>query len=215
MVRLGAEIVDPANVETANALLKTEFEVLLCEFKADLNEYLEGLGASAPVHSLREVIAFNEQNRDRVMPYFGQERLLLAQQKDPLTSAEYAKALETNHRLARTEGIDATLHEHRLDAIVAPSGGPACLTDWVNGDHIRGGSSSPAAVAGYPNLTIPAGYIFGLPVGISFFGGAYQEPTLLRLAFAFEQGTQVRRPPEFLPTADLASPMAAQELVSG
>jgi amidase len=203
MARLGAEIVDPANVVTANALGATEFEVLLHEFKADLNRYLARLGAGVPAHSLKEVIAFNEQNRDRVMPYFGQESLILAQEKGPLSSAKYAKALETNHRLAKTEGIDATLNEHKLDAIVAPSGGPACLIDWINGDHLKGGSSSPAAVAGYPSITVPAGYVFGLPVGISIFGGAYQEPTLIRLAFALEQGTQIRRPPQFLANADL------------
>jgi amidase len=203
MAAAGAEIVDPADVETAKTLAETEFEVLLFEFKADLNAYLAGLGPDVPVHSLEEVIAFNEENRERVMPYFGQERMLLAQEKGPLSSEDYLKALETNHRLARTEGIDATLQKHQLDAIVAPSGGPACLIDWIKGDYGGGGSSSPAAVAGYPNLTVPAGYVFGLPVGMSFFGGAYQEPTLIRLAFAFEQATQVRRPPQFRATADL------------
>ena len=202
---LGAEIVDPADVVTAKDLGKTEIEVLLYEFKADLNAYLARLGPYAPVHSLQEIIAFNEAHKKAVMPYFGQERMLAAQEKGALTDAAYVKALETNHRLARTEGIDATMQAHDLDAIVAPSGGPAWLTDWVNGDHHGGGgSSSPAAVAGYPNITVPAGTIFGLPVGISFFASAYQEPTLIRLAYAFEQATRVRTPPQFLPSVDFA-----------
>jgi amidase len=175
----------------------------LYEFKADLNNYLAGLGPDVPVHSLKEIIEFNERNRGKVMPYFDQERMCMAEEKGPLTSAEYLKALETNYRLSRTEGIDATLHKYQLDAIVAPSGGPAWLTDWVNGDHHSGSSSSPAAIAGYPNITVPAGYIFGLPVGISFLGGPYQEPTLIRLAFAFERATEVRHPPQFLASADL------------
>jgi amidase len=136
------------------------------------------------------------------MPYFGQERMLAAQKKGPLTEAAYREALATNHRLSREEGIDATLHEHDLDAIVAPSGAPACLIDWVRGDQRSGGSSTAAAVAGYPNLTVPAGYVFGLPVGISFMAGAYQEPMLLRLGHAFERARSVRVPPEFKATVE-------------
>jgi amidase len=204
MKRLGAVIIDPANIEKVDELRKTEIEVLYYEFKADLNAYLKGLGRDVHVHSLEELIAFNEENRDIVMPYFGQERVLAAQEKGPLTNKEYLNALETNHRLSRKEGIDATLQKHQLDAIVAPSGGPAWLIDWVAGDNHSGGSSSPAAVAGYPNITVPAGYVFGLPIGISFIGGAYQEPKLLKLAYAFEQGTRIRKPPQYLASADLS-----------
>jgi len=203
MRRMGAEIVDPANVETVDKFKESELEVLLYEFKSDLNNYLARLGPKAPVRSLQDVIAFNERHRDRVMPYFGQEAMHQSQEKGPLDNKEYLEALENNHRFSRDEGIDATLRAHQLDAIIAPSGGPAWMTDLVNGDHGAGGSSSPAAVAGYPNITVPAGYIFGLPIGISFFGGAYQEPTLIKLAFAFEQATRVRRPPEFLPSVKL------------
>ena len=133
------------------------------------------------------------------MPYFGQDIFLKAEAKGPLTSKEYLDALETNHRLTRKEGIDAVMDKHRLDAIVAPTGCPAWLTDLVIGDHALGGSSNAAAVAGYPDITVPAGFVFGLPVGISFFGRAWSEPTLFKLAFAFEQATRVRKAPEFLP----------------
>jgi amidase len=199
----GAEIIDPADVTTGAELWEPELEVLTYEFKADLNKYLASQGPSVPVHSLADVIDFNERNREQVMLYFGQERLLMAEEKGPLTSPEYHSALETCQRLSRTAGIDAVLSEHRLDAIVAPSGRPAWFTDLINGDPDSGGSSSPAAVAGYPNITVPAGYVFGLPVGISFFSGLYQEPMLIRLAYAFEQATQVRQQPRYLPTAVL------------
>lgn len=203
---LGAELVDPANIETEEKLGETEFEVLLYEFKADLNAYLANLGPEGPVHSMEDIIAFNQANQATVMPYFGQERFLKAQEKGPLTEEAYLKALETNHRLSRDEGIDAVMKAHNLDALVAPTAGPAWLIDWVNGDRYSGGGcSSTPAVAGYPHITVPAGYIFGLPVGISFFGGAYQEAKLIKYAYAFEQATQVRKPPRLLPTVDFSA----------
>jgi len=203
MRQLGAEIIDPAGLPSPSEMKDTEFQVLLYEFKADLNRYLAGLGPDAPVHSLEEIIEFNELHQDEVMPHFGQDVLIKAQEKGPLSTEEYLQALETNQRLSRAEGIDAILLTHGLQAIVAPSGRPAWLTDWVNGDCLSGGSSSFAAVAGYPNITVPMGYIGGLPVGISFFSAAYEEPTIIRLAYAFEQATLVRRPPQFLPSVAL------------
>jgi len=204
MKRYGAVIVDPADSETKEKLDDSEMQVLLYEFKADLNLYLAALGPGAPVHSLKEIIQFNERNREKEMPYFGQDLFLKAEAKGPLTSKEYLDALEKNHRVAQTEGIDAVLAKFHLDALVAPTGGPPCVTDLVDGDHDTGGSSTPAAVAGYPNISVPAGFIFGLPVGISFFGRAYSEPTLIRIAYAFAQATRHRRPPRFLSTADLS-----------
>ncbi|MBC8058461.1 MAG: amidase [Rhizobiales bacterium] len=195
--RLGATVVDPADVPTAGKFDDSEFEVLLYEFKAGLNRYLAGLGPSAPVRSLKEIIEFNERHRDKEMPYFGQEIFLKAEKKGPLNTRAYRLALRKNHRLSRTAGIDAVMLKHRLDALVAPTGGPAWTTDLVNGDHFSGSSSTPAAVAGYPNISVPAGEVFGLPVGISFFGRAYTEPTLIKLAYAFEQATKHRRPPNF------------------
>jgi amidase len=177
---------------------------LLYEFKADLDFYLESLGPGAPVHSLADVIAFNEAHRDREMPYFGQEIFLLAEEKGPLTDQEYLDALDNNHRLSRDEGIDKVMNEHELHAIIAPTDGPAWPIDLITGDHFLGGSSTPAAVSGYPSITVPAGYVFGLPVGISFFGRAWSEPTLLRLAFAYERSSRHRQAPRFLPTADLS-----------
>jgi amidase len=200
----GAVIVDPVEFPTAGKFDDSEFEVLLYEFKADLNAYLAGLGPKAPVRTLKEIIDFNERNREKEMPYFGQEIMVMAEAKGPLTDKAYVTALRKNHLLSRRQGIDAVVLRHRLDAIVAPTGGPAWTTDLVNGDHFSGGSSTPAAVAGYPNVTVPAGYVFGLPVGISFFGRAYTESTLIRIAYAYEQATKLRRSPRFLTTADLS-----------
>lgn len=199
----GATIVDPADIPTQGKFDDSEFEVLLYEFKADLNSYLATLGPRAPVKTLKEIIDFNDQFRDREMPYFGQDIMTKAQAKGPLTEKKYRDALAKNHRMSRKEGIDAVMDKNKLDAIIAPTGGPAWPTDLANGDHFTGGYSTASAVAGYPHVTVPAGYVFGMPVGISFFGRAWSEATLIKLAYAFEQATRARRAPRFLPTAKL------------
>jgi amidase len=205
MAAAGATIVDETDIETRQDIGRHSYQVLLYEFKADLNAYLEALGPDAPVKSLEEVIAYNEANASVEMPFFGQEIMIEAQDKGPLTEPEYLEALETSKRLAGAEGIDKVLEEHQLNAIVAPTGGPAWKIDLINGDHFGGGSSTPAAVAGYANITLPVGNVRGLPVGISFFAGAWSEPTLFRLTYAFEQATGHRITPTFIPTLDLAN----------
>jgi amidase len=199
----GATLVDPADIETFGKFDDTELLVFMYELKADLNAYLARLGPSAPVRTLKDIIDFNERNRDKEMRYFGQDLFVKSEAKGPLTEKEYVDALAKNHQLARTEGIDALMDKHHLDAIVAPTGGPAWLTDLVNGDHSAGGSSNAAAVAGYPNINVTAGFLSALPVGISFFGRAWSEPTLIKLAYSFEQATKARRAPGFLPSIGL------------
>jgi amidase len=200
MKRQGATLIDPADIETLGKFDESELLVFMYELKADLNAYLATLGPHAPVRTLKDIIDFNDRNRQKEMPYFGQDLFLKAEAKGPLTEKAYLDALEKNHQLARTDGIDATMDKHRLDAIVAPTGGPAWITDLVNGDHVAGGSSNAAAVAGYPNINVTAGFISGLPVGISFFGRAWSEPTLIRLTFAFEQTVKARHSPRFSST---------------
>ncbi len=206
MKKAGAVIVDPANIPTLGQFDATEFDVLLYEFKTDLNKYLGWLGASSPVHSLKEIIAFNNAHASEELQYFGQEIMTMAEAKGPLTDAKYRAALAKNRRLSRTMGIDAVMSTHKLDALVAPTGGPAWLTDLINGDSGTGSAPGPstiAAVAGYPHITVPAGFVHGLPVGISFLGRAWSEPTLLKIAFAYEQATKHRRPPTFGRTASV------------
>jgi amidase len=199
----GAIIVDPADIPTASRLDDCELEILLYEFKAGLNTYLETRGRAAAVHSLKDLIAFNTRERQREMPFFGQEILVMAEKKGPLTSAAYRKALTTCRARARTLGIDAVMTRLRLDAIVAPTGSPAWPTDLVNGDHFLGASSTPAAVAGYPSITVPAGFAYGLPVGVSFIGRPWTEAKLIGFAYAYEQATKHRKPPAFPATAPL------------
>ena len=197
MKSAGAEIVDPADLESFGKFDDTELLVLMYELKADLNAYLASR-PDAQVHTLADVIAFNEKNKEKEMPYFGQDLFLKAQEKGPLSDKEYVAALAANHKLSREGGIDGVMDKFHLDAIVAPTGGPAWLTDLVDGDHSGGGSSNAAAVAGYPNINVPAGFIFGLPVGISFFGRAWSEPALLKVAYGFEQLVKAREKPQFL-----------------
>jgi amidase len=193
----GAEIIDPANIETVNEIGEIEFDMMLYEFKHDLNLYLSNLPASVTVRSLTDLIAFNEANKAKEMPWFGQELFIMADKKGPLTDKVYLKEIADLKRLAGKEGIDATLQKNKLDAIIAPTGGPSWNTDWVNGDHFSGGSSAPAACAGYPAITVPAGFIFGLPVGITFMAGAWSEPALIKIAYAYEQATRHRKAPEY------------------
>ncbi len=203
MKKNGAIIIDPADFKTVGKWDDAETTVLEYELKADMKKYLAWVGPKAKMHTLADLIRFNDEHKKEEMPYFGQELFLAAEKKGPLTDKKYIDARAKCIKLARTEGIDAVMTKHRLDALVAPTDSPAWMSDLVDGDHFLGGSSSAAAVAGYPDITVPAGFVFGLPVGISFFGRAWSEPTLIKLAYSFEQATKVRRPPKFLPTADL------------
>ncbi len=198
----GAILVDPVEIKHLGEYDDAEFEVLLFEFKDNLNKYLTARGSTSSVKSLAEVIKFNETNRDQELPYFGQEILLQAEEKGPLTDKKYREALEKSRKLARA-GIDGALKEHKLDALVSLSNGPAWLIDLVNGDSYSGGNSSVSAVAGYPHITVPAGFLFGMPIGLSIFGAAWSEAKLISLAHGFEQATKARRAPRFLKTADL------------
>lgn len=200
----GAIVVDPADIPHLHEYDDSELTVLLYELKAGLNAYFATLGPAAPIRSLAQLIEFNEANRATEMPWFGQEHFHIAQAMGPLTEPNYQEALARNLQLSRTAGIDAVMERHRLDAIVAPTGGPSWPVDLLNGDHIRGGSSIAAAVAGYPSVTVPMGQVSELPVGLTFIGRAWSEPLLIKVAYAFEQATQHRRAPRYLRTAPLA-----------
>jgi amidase len=203
MRQAGAAVIDIPEVDAWRRMGRPSGELMRYEFKADLNVYLAGLGPGAPVKTLEEIIAFNEANADREMPFFQQETFLESQERGPLTDAAYVEALAEAMRLSRDEGIDAVMAEHNLDAIVAPTGSPAWTTDVINGDRYHMGSSSPAAISGYPNISVPMGSFMELPVNISIWGRAWSEPRLLAIAFAYEQLTRHRRTPRFIPTLDL------------
>ncbi len=200
--KAGATLIETKELASIDAAGSAESTVLRYELKADMAAYLAHRGPNAPVKNLKDIIDFNNRHHDQELQYFGQETFLAANEKGPLTDKEYLDALAKSRRLSRTEGIDAVMDKHKLDAFVAPTTGPACVTDLLNGNRSLGGSTSPSAMAGYPSITVPAGFVFGLPVGLSFFGRAWSEPTLVKLAYAFEQATRHRKPPQFLPTAD-------------
>jgi amidase len=200
----GAILVD-VKVPNIDKYGDSETEVLLYEFKPGLEAYLAGYAPHAPIKNMADLVAFNVRHSDKEMPFFAQEHLVKSQAKAGLGEKEYTDALANNHRYSRDEGIDQIMKEHRLDALVAPTGGPAWLTDFINGDHYGGSFSSPAAVAGYPHITVPAGYTNGLPVGLSFVGGAFSEAALIRMAYAYEQATLHRRAPCFPASVNLAA----------
>ncbi len=202
MKEQGAELLDPLKIPTEGQFHGAEYKVLTWEFKDGLNRYLDWV-QGGQVHSLKELIAFNEANSARELPYFGQETLIESESRGPLTDKEYLEARERCRNLAGKQGIDKLMDEHKLDALFAPSGGPAHVSDLVCGDHGLGGSSGIPAMAGYPNLNLPGGEVFGLPFGVSFFGRAWSEPVLLRIGYAFEQAARLRKVPRFLPSADL------------
>ncbi len=195
--KAGAEVIDPADLATHGQLEAPEGVVLSYEFKDGVNRYLTRLPASSPARTLQDLIVFNEKNRDREMPFFAQELFIQAQAKGPLSDGAYLKARADCVRLSRQEGIDALVTQHKLDAIVTLTSGPACLIDHINGDQDTGGCTTPAAVAGYPHITVPAGFYSGLPIGLSFFSTAWTEPTLIKLAYAWEQQMNARRKPTF------------------
>jgi len=200
MKSAGAVIVDPVEIDAVGKIDESELEVLLTELKADLNAYLAQLGPKVQVKTLKDVIEFNERKKQKEMPYFAQDLFIKAEAKGPLTSKEYQDALAKNRRMTREEGIDAVMDKFQLDALIAPTAGPAWPNDYVNGDHGLGNGSQLAAVAGYPNINVPAGYVFGLPFGVSIFGKAYSEPKLIKIAYSFEQSTKLRKAPQFLPS---------------
>lgn len=192
----GVEIVEIDEI-SKNNVGNLSFEIMLYEYKDGLNKYFNSLGSDVPVKNLEDLIEFNLLDSVE-LKYYNQKYLEMAQEKGDLTSAEYKEALANMLKASREEGIDRVMNEHNLDAIIAPTGGPAWKTDLINGDSFQLGSSSPAARAGYPNITVPMGYIDELPVGISFFGRAWSEPILLEIAYAYEFGTKHRKAPKFL-----------------
>jgi amidase len=198
MKQAGAVLVDPVEIATLGKFGDAEYELMLYEIKTGLNAYLATLSSSIAVRTLKDVIEFNEKNAESELKWFGQEHFLKAQERGPLTDQKYLDAVEKCRRLSRTEGIDAIMDKEKLDALIAPTGGVAGKTDLIYGDHGVGGTSSMAAMAGYPNITVPAGEVYGLPLGISFFGRAWSEPVLLKIAYGFEQATKARMRPKFV-----------------
>ncbi|MHA1434210.1 MAG: amidase [Candidatus Heimdallarchaeota archaeon] len=196
----GATIIDPTNFEIAKESRDAQFAVLLYDFKHDMNVYLAKHSKNSKIKTLKDLIEFNEKHKEKVMPYFSQEIMIMAEEKGPITDKEYLEALTNCRKFTREDGIDKVMKKHKLDVIVAPSGGAAWPVDLINGDHFTFGSSSPAAVSGYASITVPAGYVFGVPVGLTFISGPYHEPTLLKITYSFEQKTKIRQPPKYLPT---------------